>query len=311
MNTDPVIPDIQAIKYLDRTFQAIMLKSGRKLAISTFGATDGKPVFYFHGSPSSRLEGALLHKTALERGYRIIAIDRPGHGYSDLIPGYRVIDMAGYTKEIADELGLEHFGVLGTSGGGPAVIACACTLADRLDFALSCGGAAPVYTDPVASQELSALDRFSARLGDKLPRWAFILIFGPLMGMVKRVRSARQYKRIMGEMLCEADLEIIDLYPNFVPALTYSLKEAFRQGAAGPSDDAIAIYKDWGFSLNEVEFPIIIAHGTADKHVPFSFAEYMHSQLPHSMLVPLEGEGHYTHLVNSGRTFDLIEGKVN
>lgn len=310
MTIDSAIPTIQEIEYLDRTFQTVMLRSGKRLAISTFGASDGRPLFYFHGGPSSRLEGTFIHQTALERGYRIIAIDRPGHGYSDTIPGYRVIDLAGYTKEIADELGLEHFGVMGTSGGGPAVIACAFSLPDRLDFALSCGGAAPVYTNPEASQELSAMDRFSARLGDRLPRWAFIAIFGPLMGMIKRVKSVRQYKRIMGEMLCEADIEIIDSHPNFVPALVYSIKEAFLQGAAGPSDDAIAIYKDWGFSLEEVDFPVILAHGTEDKHVPFSFAEYMHGQMPNSRLISLEGEGHYTHLVNATRSFEIIEGNT-
>ncbi|MCB2180222.1 alpha/beta hydrolase [bacterium] len=298
---------LQEIEYLDRTFQAFTLSDRRRIGFNQYGAMNGKPIFYFHGGPSSRLEGALLHQTAKERGYRLICPDRPGHGYSDINAGFRIIDLAKDVGELAQFLNLDRFGVMGTSSGGPAVIACAYALADRLDFAVSCAGAAPIYGDPQASKALSTLDQISARLGKRLPRWIFILIFGMMMKTVKNIKSARQYKRIMGEMLCPADIEIIDTYPNFLIALTRSIQEAFRQAASGPADDAIALYKDWGFSLAKVDFPVLLIHGTEDKHVPFSFSEYMHTNLQNSTLIPLEGEGHYTHLVNVERSFDILE----
>jgi pimeloyl-ACP methyl ester carboxylesterase len=59
-------------------------------------------VFYFHGHPGSRLE-ALLSDTAAKRlGARIIAIDRPGYGLSDSLPGLQILDWPPGVGEIAD-----------------------------------------------------------------------------------------------------------------------------------------------------------------------------------------------------------------
>lgn len=308
MSSNRNIISPQEIEYLDRKFQTMTLSDRRRIGFNQYGAMDGKPMIYFHGGPSSRLEGALLHITAQERGYRVICPDRPGHGYSDIKPAYRIVDLAEDVKELAQYLELNRFGVMGVSSGGPLAVACAYALPEKLDFALACGGAAPIYSDPEATKNLSSIDKISARLGKQLPRWMFISIFGLLMSMVKNIKSPRQYKRVMGEMLCHADREIIDSIPNFLSAMMKSIREAFRQGAGGPSDDAIAIYKDWGFALSEVYFRVLLAHGTEDKHIPFSFSEYMSDHLPNSTLISLEGEGHYTHLVNASRSFDIIEG---
>jgi pimeloyl-ACP methyl ester carboxylesterase len=129
-----------------------------------------------------------------------------------------------------------------------------------------------------------------------------------MIGMIKNIKTAKQYKRSLGEMLCDADAKIINSDPNFLQALVRSIQEAYRQGAGGPSEDAIAIYKDWGLSLSEVTFPVLLTHGKEDKHVPFSFSECMHANLLNSTLIPLEHDGHYTHLVNTSRSFDIIEG---
>jgi pimeloyl-ACP methyl ester carboxylesterase len=46
----------------------------------------GTPVFYFHGFPASRLEGELMHGAAARQRVRLVAVDRPGFGYSDFRP---------------------------------------------------------------------------------------------------------------------------------------------------------------------------------------------------------------------------------
>src|SRR3954471_19711477 len=65
------------------------LKDGRKLSYVLYGPANGKPIFYFHGTPSSRLEPLLLnvHNKDLEQllqqySVQLIAIDRPGSGLS-------------------------------------------------------------------------------------------------------------------------------------------------------------------------------------------------------------------------------------
>jgi len=210
--------------------------------------------------------------------------------------------------ELAAHLGLDRFGAMGTSGGGPPVIACAYRLKDHLDFAAVFGSAAPIYTDPIASKELSAFDRITANMSVKLPRWLFVFLMGLMISTFKNINTSDRYKKIFGSLLCDADLEIVDSEPIFVPVMMTSIMEAFRQGAGGPADDTVAIVKDWGFHLTEIDFPVVLVHGTEDKHVPYSFSEYMRAEIPNSKLVPLEGEGHYTHFINPARSFDIIEG---
>ncbi|MBN4678485.1 alpha/beta hydrolase, partial [Pandoraea nosoerga] len=58
----------------------LMLPDGRALAYLEWGDSTGYPAFYFHGTPSSRLEGAFADGAARRTGFRLIAIDRPGYG---------------------------------------------------------------------------------------------------------------------------------------------------------------------------------------------------------------------------------------
>jgi pimeloyl-ACP methyl ester carboxylesterase len=41
------------------------LSDGRQLGYKQYGDEAGQPVLFFHGSPGSRYEGSLFHKTAL------------------------------------------------------------------------------------------------------------------------------------------------------------------------------------------------------------------------------------------------------
>jgi len=44
----------------DRLNQTVVLQDGRSLGFAEYGDPDGKPVFYFHGHPSSRLDWPLF-----------------------------------------------------------------------------------------------------------------------------------------------------------------------------------------------------------------------------------------------------------
>jgi len=108
------------------------LKDGRRLGYAEFGVPNGKPLFHFHGYPGSRLEGKLLHETAAKCGVRLIAIDRPGMGFSDVKPNRSILDWPGDVAELADSIGIDRFAVEGVSGGGPYSAACAYRIADRI-----------------------------------------------------------------------------------------------------------------------------------------------------------------------------------
>ncbi|KAI1352434.1 Alpha/Beta hydrolase protein [Xylaria sp. FL0043] len=111
-----------------RDSQTLKLADGRLLGFAEYGSPTGKPVFFFHGFPSSRLEAEGILKLVPRKDLRIIAPERPGFGLSTFNPGHRVTDWPDDVRALADHLGLNRFTILGGSGGAPYALACARSL---------------------------------------------------------------------------------------------------------------------------------------------------------------------------------------
>ena len=80
----------------------ITLPDGRRLGCAEYGDPDAMPVLYCHGFPSCRLEPSMLPVS----GIRLIALDRPGYGLSDPLPGRTLLDWPRDVAAAADALGL-------------------------------------------------------------------------------------------------------------------------------------------------------------------------------------------------------------
>src|SRR3954471_17322215 len=93
----------------------ITLPGGRRLGYAKYGDPDAMPVLYCHGFPSCRLEPSMLPVS----GIRLIALDRPGYGLSEPLPGRTLRDWPRDVAAAADALGLHRFAVVGVSGGAP------------------------------------------------------------------------------------------------------------------------------------------------------------------------------------------------
>ena len=120
------------------------LPDGRMLGYADYGDPSGDPVFFFHGWPSSRYQGKLLHELAAERGLRLLALDRPGVGLSDPLPGRGFASWPDDVAGIADALGIGRFKIYGISGGGPYTLATAAALPERVTAAAVICGAPPL-----------------------------------------------------------------------------------------------------------------------------------------------------------------------
>ncbi|EUA89407.1 alpha/beta hydrolase fold family protein [Mycobacterium ulcerans str. Harvey] len=119
------------------------MPDGRELACLEWGDPTGYPTFYFHGTLSSRLEGAFADGAARRARFRLIAVDRPGYGRSTFQEGRTLRDWPADVCALADALGLDKFGVVGHSGAGTHLFACGARIAlSRLAFigALGPGG---------------------------------------------------------------------------------------------------------------------------------------------------------------------------
>ncbi len=125
--------------------RVIQLADRRDLAWMEVGDPGGTPVIALHGSPGRGTDFAVYHATALKCGVRVIGVDRPGYGHSAYHPRRSLSDWPDDVSQLAYHLGLERFGVIGHSAGGPHALACARFLSRRL---LGCGVLSGLHRRP-------------------------------------------------------------------------------------------------------------------------------------------------------------------
>jgi pimeloyl-ACP methyl ester carboxylesterase len=286
----------------------IEVTGGRKLAYAEYGAKDGRAVLYFHGFPSSRREARLLHEAAVATGARIIAPDRPGYGASDHDPNRTMADWAEDCAVLAERLGLEHFCILGVSGGGPYALSCARYLPERLpDSITGCTLVCPlgaIYIDALLDL-MNPAARASLSVGQQ-PGWVQGLVYGsPTTAMLTHWPSLVEQFRHIGApapdqaVLGEGDTAHI---------LNLTIADAMANGAPGARRDLQLYTSDWGIDFAAIDLPIRIWHGTADGTVPIDHARWYAEHLPKAQLTELPGEGHYSVPIRYARRIldDLI-----
>ena len=90
----------------------LVLPDGRKLGYAQYGSLTGRPIFYLHGIPGSRVEAACLDELGVQLGARIIAADRPGIGWSSPHPSRTLLDHPKDLEHLAKHLGLDDYRIL-------------------------------------------------------------------------------------------------------------------------------------------------------------------------------------------------------
>ncbi|KST66372.1 hypothetical protein BC008_26245 [Mastigocoleus testarum BC008] len=269
--------------------QYVRVDDGRQIAYCEYGDPQGKPVFYFHGTPGSRYEPSFGDRAGKEYGYRIIALDRPGMGRSDYVKNRRLLDWSQDVKEVAKQLGVRRFGVIGASGGGAYTLACSYAIPELLEFSVVMGSWGPVATEPKLWEEMAPLDRFFAKLSKSAP-WIFYVPFSFIGYAAKRMSPQGFMKSLESSMsvadkLLAADEELAQFYAD-------DIAEGFRQGVRGPADDAIILYGEWGFRVEEIKIEVHLFHGEEDRFAPYSYAAYFDEKIPQTKLNRYPKEGH-------------------
>jgi pimeloyl-ACP methyl ester carboxylesterase len=118
----------------------IELRDGRRLAFAEYGEPTGAPVLFVHGFTASRITRHPDDRLTESLGVRLLTLDRPGCGASDIQPGRTLLDLARDVQQLADALGITSFAVLGHSAGGPYALACALAFPDRVAaVGVACG----------------------------------------------------------------------------------------------------------------------------------------------------------------------------
>ena len=141
----------------------VTLADGRRVTYLEVGDPDGSPVISCHGGLSSRLDVQSAAGSAAALGVRVICPDRPGIGGSDPQPGRLLTDWPAEVEQLADQLGLGPFAVMGWSAGGMYAQACAAQLPDRVSRLGLMASVIPREW-PGMIQEINRMDRTLMRL---------------------------------------------------------------------------------------------------------------------------------------------------
>ena len=264
----------------------LKLTDGRTLAYAEYGDPRGKPVFFIHGTPGSRLFHPSDEVTT-RLGVRLITSDRAGYGESTFQPNRRLLDFPGDIAQLADALGIEKFAVVGHSGGGPHTLACAFALPERITAAVTIAGAGPIEI-PGATDDMVPINKFGFKFGQYFP-WP---IGRTITWFIFRERCTNPAKAFDNDKTRPpADQEIMDR-PEIRELCITTEVEAFRPGIKGMAWDVRLITRPWGFRLEEIKIPVQLWHGTADNVTSVRMAEYMAGKIPNSRLIVCPDEGH-------------------
>ena len=285
----------------DRTQQRFQLPDGRSLGYAEYGDAKGRPVFYFHGFPGSRLEARLAGQAAASYAIRLIAVDRPGYGLSDVMRRRTLLDWPQDTAHLAAFLGIERFSVVGVSGGGPYAAACAFKIPHLLDkVAIVCGlGPVVPRRDKNSTADLTVNG---------------LLLAGrfPIFARLPFVTAAFMYREhpelmlaLISRRLAQCDRRALRI-PELHQLLCDSFREAFRRSLLGPARDLVLYGRDWGFALHDIHVPMRLWHGAKDAVVPPAMGHRLADEIPTCRARFFPEDGHFSIIVN--RLEEILAG---
>jgi pimeloyl-ACP methyl ester carboxylesterase len=276
---------------------SITLPDGRELGYLIVG--EGKPVFYFHGLPTSRLDILYLKEQSNSRSLKIIGVDRPGFGLSTYAPRTSFRDFCDDVNHLADYLGINRFALIGYSSGGPYVVTYSALFPERVTRAVIISS----LSLPMNVNEMfgSSLERLIVNLASKfkpLGIWYLKQERNTWLKLVKDPNTFLESK--MGKKIIENapedDARIIK-DQNFRGSFLGSISESYRQGDDSLKslyEERLLSYKGWDVDLSQIHTGLTyILHGADDKRVPVGNAYRNAETIPGAHLEKLEGKGHF------------------
>jgi pimeloyl-ACP methyl ester carboxylesterase len=263
---------------------------GRTVAWSECGVPDGRPVLRLPGTPGSRFSLRADQTPWVERGLRVITVERPGFGASTRLPGRGFVEHADDLAAILDHLSIARAPVYGGSGAAPHVLAFAARHPHRVAVCTIVDGGA-LLTDEEVLQQID----FNAT-GDTLARAGKV---DALRAMEEEARAPIMADPIAGFRAimdtAPAEDQGIMADPIWQAAFARGICEALAPGVDGWVDEAILAVGDWpDVDIEAVTNSVTWWHGDADRNCPLSAAQRLVARLPNARLVVWEGAGHLT-----------------
>lgn len=265
--------------------QQICLKDGRRLGYAQYGAPSGRPVVYCHGGLSCRYDISFADETCSRLGVRLLAVDRPGLGLSDHLPQRSLRSFASDIEELATQLSITNFPVLGWSLGGAYALVCGYALPHLVSVVGTVGGMGPA--DSLSLKQLGWVeDRLLLKCDATLAP-----ILSAILQTVRHMPPSTLNWWLINHLACERDRRLIrDLPSDFVAKF---FRGALHQGPAGVLADYKAVGSPWGFDLPDIKTKVLAWQGMEDNLCPLTMGARYAERMTDCQLLPLPDYGHF------------------
>ncbi|MGV9797158.1 alpha/beta fold hydrolase [Mycobacterium sp. NPDC003449] len=272
---------------------------GRRTRVRVEGDAGGTPILLLHGIARSLEDWEPQFARYREAGFRVIALDMPGSGFSDRVPGKTELrGLARGVVETLDALGeVRPVHIIGNSLGG----ACALQMLT-------------VVPDRVASVVLVASAGFGAEVHPML-RMIATPVVGSLMARYPTRASARMVEQTIYVDKTLVTDEAIDHavrigrlpVPGKVFHETARALANIRGTRSAWRDQLLA-------DVSRHPRPTLIVWGDGDRVLPSSQLEAARRALPHAQVHVFEGVGHMPQLESPDQfsrvTLDFLRSRV-
>jgi len=239
---------------------------------------EGPDLVLIHGSSGSTRDFTFGLVKALEKDYRVIAFDRPGLGYTDLIDDPSIERQAALLQKAAAQLGANNPIVFGQSYGGSVALAWAVNHPDTLAAVVALGTPSMPWTSPLST--------FYKAMSHS--------VIGPVFAPALTAWVSTQRVSDAVEAVFAPQAAPAGYAEHFGPGLTLR-RQSLRANAiqrANLLDEITALSPRY----EAITVPVELVHGEADDTVWISIhSGPLSDRLDNAHLTTLAGIGHMPH----------------
>lgn len=250
---------------------------------SVFAATGGKPfdssaptLVFIHGSGMDRTVWQLQTRYFAWHGYSVLAVDLPGHGYSD---GPALTDMgaiADWVRDLLDAAGVARAGLIGHSLGASVALETAARFPDRIDRIALCGVAESMAVHPALQDLANAGDR---RAYELITSWGFDR------------RAHLGGAEAPGVWLMGGSLRLLQQDKTAVVGVDLAVCDRYKGATAAAA---------------ALRCPTLLVIGAGDKMTPPKGAAALAANIADSQSVTIAGAGHMMMVEQPRKTLDAL-----
>ncbi|NVK41702.1 MAG: alpha/beta hydrolase [Oceanospirillaceae bacterium] len=255
-------------------------------------AGTGQVVVLIHGASTSLLDFSASIFTPLSRNHRVIAIDRPGHGYSDRPAGPwpDPARQAELIRRVLEKLDAKDPILVGHSWSGSVVLAYLLVYPGEAPAGVLLAGATHPWTGGVAWYNALAGIPVLGEL------FAHTLVYpAGMLALNRAVAEVFAPNRVPDDYTAATAVRL-SLRPNSFRANAEDIR--------GLSDFLALQSQRYG----EIEQPLLLLTGSEDTIVPaWNHSDRLFAQAPNAERLELEGTGHALHHTHPDRVVALIE----